>query len=321
VKRACALLLLAVIWPRLAAAADYDKCAAIVADAERLACYDQAAGRVAPPAPVPAEAVSYLGKLWELDEVSKKGVFHFREHKPVYILPLHYSNDPNESPTSPAPSHSALVPVEADNIEVKYQLSFKTKLWEEIIGDYGDLWFAYTQQSHWLLYSPSVSSPFRETNYEPELIFSIRTDVELLGMRWRMLNLGLSHQSNGRDLPLSRSWNRLYAQFGLERGDYSLLLRPWVRLPEPDDDNPDISRYMGHGEVLLNYKSGESLYSVLGRYSSSGDHGALQLSWDFPISRALKGYLQLFSGYGESLIDYNHNQTSFGLGVALREWR
>ena len=207
--------------------------------------------------------------------------------------------------------------------DVKYQLSFKTKLWEDIFGDNGNLWFGYTQQSHWLLYNSQVSSPFRETNYEPELIFSLRTDVDLPGMRWRMLNLGLAHQSNGRGLPLSRSWNRVYAQFGLERDKLTLFVRPWLRLPEHSekDDNPDISRFMGNGDVQIDYRSGENTYSALGRYSLSGNHGALQLSWGFPISRALKGYLQVFSGYGESLIDYNHNQTSIGLGFSLQEWR
>ena len=336
-KRVCILSFLPGMLPLLAIGADYEKCAVIVPDAQRLACYDQVATQGVAPSPAPADtaqaskvprpdnvavADSLLGKSWELDEDSKKGTFRFREHKPVYFLPLHYSNNPNQSPTSPAPDHSALAPLPVSSSAVKYQLSFKTKLWEDIIGDNGNLWFAYTQLSHWLLYDPQVSSPFRETNFEPELIFSLRTDVDLPGMRWRMLNLGLVHQSNGRGLPLSRSWNRAYAQFGLERDNFSLLVRPWVRLPESveNDDNPDIGRYLAHGDVLLNYKSGENVYSALGRYSASGGRGALQLSWGFPISHALKGYVQVFNGYGESLIDYNHNQTSIGIGLSLQEW-
>ena len=338
-KPARVLLLLPCLLPLSATGADFEKCAVIAADTERLACYDHVAAQARVTAPVPAEpgngaiakqppdsvalADSFLGKRWELDESSKKGTFRFREHKPVYILPFHYSNSPNQSPASPAPDHSLSSPMPSGSADVKFQLSFKTKLWEDILGDNGDLWFGYTQQSHWLLYNPQVSSPFRETNYEPELIFSLRTDADLPGMRWRMLNLGLAHQSNGRGLPLSRSWNRVYAQFGLERDNLTLFVRPWLRVPERSekDDNPDITRFMGNGDVQLDYRSGENTYSALGRYSLSGNHGALQLSWGFPISRALKGYLQVFSGYGESLIDYNHSQTSIGLGLSLQEWR
>lgn len=338
IKWIYALLFLSGMLPLSAAGSEFEKCAAIVRDSERLACYDQVAVQLMAPPTASAEprpamtepspdriavANSFLGKRWELDEPSKNGTFRFREYKPVYILPFHYSNNPNQSPSSPSPDHSSTSSVAVGNTDVKYQLSFKTKLWENTLGDNGDLWFAYTQQSHWLLYNPEVSSPFRETNYEPELIYSLRTDTDLPGMKWRMLNLGLAHQSNGRGLPLSRSWNRVYAQFGLERDNLSLFVRPWIRLPERSnkDDNPDITRYMGNGDVLLNYRSGENVYSALGRYSLSGNHGALQLSWSFPISRTLKGYVQAFSGYGESLVDYNHSQNTIGFGFSLQEWR
>lgn len=337
-KWTCALLMLSCMLPQMAVGADYEKCVGIVSDAERLACYDQAAAHgvkplpaVPEPCPVVAEQVadggvaadSFLGKSWELDAHTKTGTFHFREYKPVYILPVHYSNNPNQSPSSPAPNRSTVLSESTGKTEVKYQLSFKTKLWENILEDNGDLWFAYTQQSHWLLYNSQVSSPFRETNYEPEVIYSLRTDVDLAGMHWRLLNLGLVHQSNGRGLPLSRGWNRVYAQFGLERDNFTVLLRPWLRLPESGDrdDNPDITRYMGNGDALLSYRHGENIYSALGRYSVRGGHGALQLSWGFPISEMLKGYVQLFSGYGETLIDYNHSQTSIGVGLSIQDWQ
>jgi len=144
-KRACALLLLPGMLPLLAVGADFEKCAVIVADVQRLACYDQVAARPLTASPAPVEqgrvsaeqrldelavAGSLLGKSWELDENSKNGTFRFREHKTVYILPVHFSNNPNQSPTSPAPDHSALSSLSAASSDVKYPLSFKTKLWE-----------------------------------------------------------------------------------------------------------------------------------------------------------------------------------------------
>jgi phospholipase A1 len=44
------------------------------------------------------------------------------------------------------------------------------------------------------------------------------------------------------------------------------------------------------------------------------------VDWSFPIHRNLKGFVQVFSGFGETLIDYNHRQTTFGIGVALVDW-
>ena len=51
------------------------------------------------------------------------------------------------------------------------------------------------------------------------------------------------------------------------------------------------------------------------------NQGSLQLDWTFPVDRdqpeGLRWYVQLFSGYGETLLDYNHRQTSLGLGLTL----
>jgi hypothetical protein len=34
----------------------------------------------------------------------------------------------------------------------------------------------------------------------------------------------------------------------------------------------------------------------------------------------MRGYMELFKGYGESMIDYNHNATYLGVGVSLLDW-
>ena len=47
--------------------------------------------------------------------------------------------------------------------------------------------------------------------------------------------------------------------------------------------------------------------------------GAVELTWSFPIQKYVKGYVQAFSGYGQSLIEYDHYTDSIGIGIALSD--
>lgn len=267
---------------------------------------------------------SLLDSRWELAKDSKLGVFQLRAYKPVYLLPAFWTSNVNETPHSPNPDNTVTVPQELDSVEAKFQLSFKTKIVENLFGDNGDIWGGYTQSSRWQVYNADESRPFRETNYEPEVILMFRNNYSIFGWKGRMSGIGFTHQSNGRSDPLSRSWNRAILNVGLDRENWALVVRPWYRIPEDhDDDNPDIENYIGRGDAVLTYSKNGHEVSVLGRHSLRGgdeSHGALQLDWGFPIDRTLRGHVQIFHGYGESLIDYNHKATYVGLGVSLLEW-
>ena len=345
-----------------AAAPDLAACILVENDHDRLACYDAAAHRQAPSpaaadaaaaqakqqlkaldqadgrgshsdlyASEPAEAIANAGKgslldsRWELAKGSKLGTWNFRAYKPVYLLPAFWSSDPNVLPSSPNPRNTATTPQDLSSVEAKFQLSFKTKAFENVFGDNGDIWMAYTQSSRWQVYNSADSRPFRETNYEPEVLLVFRNNYRLFAWKGRMAAVGLNHQSNGRADPLSRSWNRVMFNVGLDRDNWSVMLRPWYRIPESrgDDDNPDIEDYMGRGDLTVVRMAGDNEFSLMARHSLRGgdrSHGALQFDWGFPITRQLRGHLQVFDGYGESLIDYNHKATYVGLGVSLLEW-
>jgi phospholipase A1 len=80
-------------------------------------------------------------------------------------------------------------------------------------------------------------------------------------------------------------------------------------------------KYAGRGDLLVTRAiGGHRLTALIRPPLATGEQGALRLDWAFPLSGQLKGHLQWFTGYGESLIDYNHRAQYFGVGVSLVEW-
>lgn len=269
--------------------------------------------------------LSLLDSRWELSPESKLGTWNIRSYQPVYLLPGFWTSKKNELPRSENLDNTETKSHDLTSIEAKFQLSLKTKAVENILGDNGDLWLGYTQSSRWQVYNAEESRPFRETNYEPEASLVFRTNYDIFGLNWRMLGLTINHQSNGRSDPLSRSWNRVMLNLGFEKDNFALMLRPWYRFEEDraNDNNPEIKNYIGRGDLTAFYRYKEHDFSLLLRHTLKGGNdsrGAVQFDWSFPISGRLRGQFQLFDGYGESLIDYNHRATYVGLGVSLMNW-
>lgn len=271
-------------------------------------------------------AAGTMTQRWELDTLATSGTFIITPYKPIYVLPVRWSGTPNERPYSGNQSPDYEVPdedVNLNNIEAKFQLSFKVKLLQGFLWGHGDVWAAYTQKAHWQVYNESLSRPFREINYEPEILVNFRTGFNVFGFRNRMAGIGFNHESNGRAMPLSRSWNRIILHTGFDRNHWQVYLRAWYRLKDEEDDNPDITNYMGHGDATIIYTYGKSLVSLNLRHNLSFNshmRGFAEASWSYSIKGNLKGYLQFTHGYGETLLDYNHLQTTVGVGVSLIEW-
>ena len=215
--------------------------------------------------------------------------------------------------------------------EIKFQFSLKVDIIDGLLG--GNLLFAYTQQSYWQMFNKAISSPFRETNYEPELMWAFLLPRSEQYIYNRAIILGFSHQSNGRSQPLSRSWNRVYANFIFEYEKFYFSFKPWFRIPEPaksdpldpqGDDNPDIDQYMGSFELTAMWarRDGKRMGLMLRNNLNfkGNNRGAIQIDYSFPIESKLQGYVQLFNGYGETLIDYDHSTSRIGVGVMLNNW-
>lgn len=266
---------------------------------------------------------STMAQRWELNSENYKGLFLITPYKPVYFTAGRYSTNPNTKPTSENPLYTLPFRVNYNNYEAKFQFSFKTKIARGLFWNNGDLWVAYTQKAHWQLYNQKLSRPFRELNYEPEVILNFATNYKLLGLHGSMLGIIFNHQSNGRTLPLSRSWNRVILQAGFETKNWQVILRPWIRLKDEVDENPAITDYTGRGEAVIVFNKGKHQLSSVMAHSlnfKNGGRGSIQLNWVFPVINNLRGQLQVFEGYGETLQDYNHRQSTIGLAVQFVDW-
>lgn len=273
-------------------------------------------------APAAVRAESPIDKRIRLEKNVDNNPFGLVPHKPNYLLPLTYNDSPNDTPFDQADY--------LDEEEMKFQLSLKVLIIKQVFDDYSFLNFGYTNQSYFQIWNREISSPFRETNHEPELMLNYLRPLRVGAVNFKINTLGLSHQSNGQTTERSRSWNRVYWQLIGEVDDYVFAFKPWYRLREerkddPDDpsgdDNPDIEFYTGHFECqLLRYFDTHSVGITLRNNLRDESRGAVQLDWTFPLTHRLKGYVQFYNGYGESLIDYNDSTTRIGLGVMLTDW-
>lgn len=270
------------------------------------------------------ERYTPLSVLYDLDKNDPRGIFTIRPHKPMHVMPLWYSVNPNRDPHSPRLETPEDYP-HYQHLDSKMQISLKTKMMEDLFGTRADLWLGYTQKFYWQIYNSADSRPFKSSDYEPEAFVTQPVLANLpFGGRLRLVGGGFVHHSNGEAEPLSRSWNRIYLMGGAEWGKLTVIPRIWAILPDFDKDhidNKDIGDYMGYGDIRWQYalKNQQSLGGLV-RYNPKENKGAMQLDYAYPISGGVKAYLQFFHGYGERILDYNHKDTNVGIGVMFNDF-
>ncbi|WP_157288400.1 phospholipase A [Uliginosibacterium gangwonense] len=270
-------------------------------------------------APAPAPAIISERLAQENGEDNKYAIL---AHRPNYLLLASYNERrPDNAPFARDASADSS---KAQKLEAKFQISLKAPIVTHIFDDEDGFYGAYTQRSVWQVYNRVASAPFRETNYEPELWYQHGVNQSLLGWKINGYVLGVNHQSNGRAKDFSRSWNRVFAAAAMERGSLGMMLRSWVRLKEDptNDDNPDITRFMGNFDLTMVGKAWGHSWDLMIRNNlhRHTNRGAVQFGWSFPLTSRFRGYMQWFKGYGETLIDYNHYQNTIGMGVMLTDW-
>lgn len=214
----------------------------------------------------------------------------------------------------------------------RFQISFRYRLFDrqsfiaETLPLVSGLYFGYTQTSLWDL--SSDSKPFRDTSFRPSFFYQWRvtdpnkpSSLTLAG--------GYEHESNGQDEEDSRSIDTLFLQadaryyFGDSPLYFGVNPKIWTYLDK--DDNPDIPRYRGYGQLGVRFGRDDGwLASALLRSGTNSGKRSTQIDLSYPIRRSIFSgvgafvHLQYFQGYGQTLLDYNRStKPQFRIGLSF----
>lgn len=244
-------------------------------------------------------------------------------HKGTYLLPVSYNNNPNQSPYNSAFESSILNERGryVRELEAEIQFSFTLLTNKNIFNTDFSTFLGYTQRSWWQVYNSDWSKPFRESNYEPEIFARkvFNEENKILGFDFVAYDIGYVHQSNGQSQELSRSWDRFFLRTAFLRGRMSIITTFWYRIPDKSnlDDNPDIFKYLGYGNIRMRYALENGDIGLLIRPGEK--YSGADLTYSYPWKQELRFYLKATYGYGSSLIDYNNRAETIGIGITLND--
>jgi phospholipase A1 len=254
------------------------------------------------------------------EEFTEQNPFVLTPYKLNYAILTHYTNGANAAPFENNVGH----PLNYNDQELQFQLSFKFPLAKgvSVFDKKIDIYAAYTNRSFWQFFNNKDSNPYRETNHEPEVWAEFHADMDLLNFNLHKVLIGINHQSNGQSGTLSRGWNRLFLQGFLQRESSYLSFKTWQRFEEDDafDNSFDYAKYLGDYEIEAVQKWHDHSFglTVRNRYLPN-QYGSFQLDYTYPLTKRLKGYVQWFSGYGDSLIDMDYYTNKIGIGIVLAD--
>lgn len=218
-----------------------------------------------------------------------------------------------------------------DSDQTKFQLSLKYSIfYPSRLG----IFAAYTQKSWWKTHDKS--SPFYESNYQPEAFVRFESKNNMLGN----LNLGIIdyiqvapiyHCSNGQEGIDNRSMNTYYGEIQLSIGKvYNIGAAGKVfGYYNTAKENKDIDNYIGHYEADCFFKlksastfflDKEELHVKFGGYGEDNTKGWYCIEASVRLVTSIiqpRLFIQYYNGYGEWLVNYNQKEESLRVGLSF----
>jgi phospholipase A1 len=256
------------------------------------------------------------------------GDFGLKPHYANYLLPYGYRFGGNYQSFVPSDTYK--------KVEAEMQISLKLNIGHNAFGLGESYNLSYSHTAFWQIYTNS--SPFREINYNPEffVIFPIQDDSIFHLSSW---TFALAHISNGQgnveevEIPdtiasmeelspylqnRSRSVNYLYTTLEMQHRNLLAAMRVWIPYFGEDlADNPDLIKYYGFTRFYFRYFYGKHLATAEIGGNPLRGRSSLTATYSYPIYDDVYFYSKFFTGYGESMIDYNNYITKLSFGFSF----
>lgn len=205
----------------------------------------------------------------------------------------------------------------------KAQFSFKSQVYSEI-----PVFIAYSQIIFWEL--SKVSKPFLDGTYNPEIFYTQKIGDGKL----RSLDIGIwEHNSNGKAGLDSRSYDQSSVRL-----NFLFEGKKWITefaskfkfIYNKDETNRDIYDYISPFDFQLKVLNmfdsfldrTEFIFNVIpgGKFGTDLDKSGYQFGLQFHIGGVKvvpAFYLQYYTGYSETLINYDQRVNQFRAGIAF----
>ncbi|MEX0731622.1 MAG: phospholipase A [Aquisalimonadaceae bacterium] len=183
--------------------------------------------------------------------------------------------------------------------------------------------FGYTQTLLWDLLGDSA--PFTDSSHRPSFYWQSIGDND--GTTPDFLRIGYEHESNGKEGVTSRSVDSAFFHPGwlFHHGEQQLLIAPRFRFTiAKSGNNRDIDDFHGHVALYARYGNEASWVASALLRQGAGRKRSVQLDISYPLRKPIFArtggffYVQLFHGYGETLLTYDqHSGTQVRIGLAI----
>lgn len=205
------------------------------------------------------------------------------------------------------------------NSDVKFQISLGIRLTDAVLPWNTFIFLMYTQKAFWNVFQNSM--PMADINFNPGI--GIAKPFFNKNQYVGKLTLLIEHESNGRNGPESRSWNRISLSASSIIDSWLMVhAKFWIPIVD-GENNRDILKYSGiyQAGVVITTPDKKFAFGItwVKRLGWNLNFNTIwEFTWRVHKKSNLNLFAQYYNGYGENLLEYNQFHSRLRAGLVFK---